>query len=234
MRFYQLPVILGGAIAALVSIAPIRAETATYQVQSGVTSVYHDLSYLSSIGLNLTGTDNTVEPINSNFLVGFNIAPATNFTFSDVNGLTPILGIIEHNGTVTFNNQTTVGNFSVGLDPTRATNNASGLFLKDTVSLNTALFDLSAPETVVFDGKNLTLTGVKLLLSPEFAGILGNPSLAGVLGGLVQIDAKVVRVATVPEGANVLAILSVSAIVLATKRHKLLFKNTLNCSKASL
>ncbi|MGH2414180.1 MAG: hypothetical protein ACRDEA_10920 [Microcystaceae cyanobacterium] len=234
MRFYQLPVILGGAIAAFVSVAPIQAEAATYQVQSGVTSVYHDLSFLSSVGLNLTGTDNTIEPINSNFLVGFNIAPATNFTFSDVNGLTPLSGTIEHTGSVTFNNQTIVGNFSVGLDPTRATNNASGLFLKDTVSLNTTLFDFSAPETVVFDGKNLTLTGVKLLFSREFAGIVGNSGLAGVLGGFVQIDAKVVRVATVPEGASVLAIVSLSAIILATKPHKLLSKNTLNCSKASL
>lgn len=222
MRFSQVPAILAGTIAAFVSIAPVRAEAATYQVQSGVTSVYHDLSYLSSIGLNLTGTDNTVQPINSNFLVGFNISPATNFTFSDANGLTPLSGTIEHTGTVTFNNQVTVGNFSVGYDPTRATNNATGLFLKDTVSLNTVLFDLSTPEKLVFDGKDLTLSGVKLLFSPEFAGILGNPSLAGELAGKVQVDAKVVRVATVPEGASVLAILSVSAVVLTTKRSKLL------------
>ncbi|MBW4634735.1 MAG: hypothetical protein KME30_23345 [Iphinoe sp. HA4291-MV1] len=234
MRFSQISVILGGTIAAFVSIAPIRAETATYQVQSGVTSVYHDLSYLSSVGLNLTGTDNTVEPINSNFLVGFNITPATNFTFSDVGGLTPLSGTIEHTGTVTFNNQVTVGNFSVGLDPTRATNNASGLFLKDTVSLNTILFDLSTPGTVAFDGKDLTLADVKLLFSPEFAGVLGNSSLAGMLAGIARIDAKVVRVAAVPEGASVLAILSVSAVVLATKRSKLLSKNISDCSRASL
>jgi hypothetical protein len=232
MRFSQVPAILAGTIAAFVSIAPVQAQTATYQVQSGVTSVYHDLSYLSSIGLNLTGTGNTVQPINTNFLVGFNITPATNFTFSDVNDLTPLSGTIEHTGTVTFNNQVTVGNFSVGFDPTRVTNNTTGLFLKDTVSLNTVLFDLSTPGTLVFNGKNLTLSGVKLLFSPEFAGILGNSSLAGELGGIVQVDARVVRVATVPEGASVLAILSLSSIVLATKASKRLSKNTLNRSRA--
>lgn len=232
MRFSQVPAILGGTIAAFVSIAPVQAQTATYQVQSGVTSVYHDLSYLSSIGLNLTGTGNIVQPINSNFLVGFNITPATNFTFSDVNGLTPLSGTIEHSGTVTFNNEVTVGNFSVGFDPTRVTNNTTGLFLKDTVSLKTVLFDLSTPEKLVFDGKNLTLSGVKLLFSPEFAGILGDSSLAGKLGGTAQVDAKVVRVAKAPEGASLVAILSLSAIVLATKGSKRLSKNTLNCSRA--
>lgn len=219
MRFSQLAAILGCTTAALVSIAPVPAKAAVFQVQSGVTSVYHDLTFLSNIGLNLTGTNNTVSPVPSNYLFGFKITPDTNFTFSDDGGFTPLSGTIEHTGTVTFNNQLTVGNFSVGFAPERAINNASGFFLKDTVSLNTILFDLSSPGSVAFNGKDLTLAHVKLLISPELASILGNPSLAGVDGGTAQIDATVAKVAEVPEPTSVLAILAASAALAATKRR---------------
>ncbi|MUG99035.1 hypothetical protein F7734_44780 [Scytonema sp. UIC 10036] len=227
MRFSQLAA-FGCAAAIVVSVAPMQAKASIFQVKSGITSVYHDLSFLSSIGLDLTGTNNTTKPINDNFLVAFNIAPTTNFTFSDTNGLTPLSGTIEHTGTVTFNNQITIGNFSIGFDPKRATNNASGLFLKDTVSLNTILFDLSAPETVALDNKDLTLTSVELLFSSEFASILGNPNLIGVVGGLAQVNASVIPSISVgsnvvspveiPEAASVLAILTASAAFLASKR----------------
>jgi hypothetical protein len=190
--------IIGCTTAAFVLIAPMPTEAATFKVKSGVTSIYHDLSFLSSIGLNLTGTNNTAKPVNSSFLVGFNIDPNSNFTFSDVNGFTPLSSTIQHTGTITFNNQVTVGNFSIDLAPKRTVQNASGLVLRDTVSLNTILFDLSIPGTIAFDGKDLTLADVKLLISPEFANILGNSSLAGVLGGTAQIDARVVS-ATVAE-----------------------------------
>lgn len=216
MRFSQFAAIFGCTTAALVSIAPVQAEAATFQVESGITSVYHDLNFLSSIGLNLTGSNNTVEPISSNFLVGFDIIPDTNFIFSDVDGFTPFSGTIKHSGTVTFNNQITIGNFAIDFDPTRTINNASGLVLKDTVSLNTVLFDLSIPETVAFDSEDLTIANVKLLISPEFASILGNPNLTGVLGGTAQIDAKVVPVA-VPEPATVAGILAAAAAMFATK-----------------
>jgi hypothetical protein len=219
MRFTQFAAILGCTTAAFVSIAPVRAEAAIFQVQSGVTSVYHDLNFLGTIGIPLTGTNNTVKPITSDFVVGFNIDPATNFTFSDDSGFTPLSGTIEHTGTVTFDNQVTVGNFSIGFDPARAINNASGLFLKDTVSLKTVLFDLSAPGTVAFDGKDLTLANVNLLFSPEFASILGNSSLVGVVGGIARIDATVAKVAEVPEPASVLAILAAGAALSATKRR---------------
>ncbi|BAY23366.1 hypothetical protein NIES2100_31310 [Calothrix sp. NIES-2100] len=217
MRFSQLAAIVGGTTAALVSFAPVQAEAAIFQVESGVTSIYHDLSFLSSIGLNLTGSNNTVEPVNSNFIVGFGIIPDTNFTFSDVNGFTPISGTIKHVGTVTFNNQITIGNFFIDYDPTRTINNGSGLVLKDTVSLNTVLFDLSIPETVALDSKDLTIANVKLLISPEFASVLGNPNLTGVLGGTARIDAKVVSVAAVPEPTTVPAIVAAGVALLATK-----------------
>lgn len=209
MRFSQLLVILGCTIAAIGTIAPLRAEAAKYQVQSGVTSVYHDLEAFRQIGLDLTGSNNTVALINSNYLVGFSIAPTTNFTFSDTNGFTPLSGTIEHTGTVTFNNETTIGNFSVGFDPTRAINNASGLFLKDTLS-ELIVFDLSAPETVSLNSNNLILDQVTLFISPEFANssILSNSDLAGEFGGIVRVDAQVVS-AAIPEPATTLGLLAI-------------------------
>ncbi|MBH8575066.1 PEP-CTERM sorting domain-containing protein [Nostocaceae cyanobacterium CENA369] len=220
MRFSQLALILGCTAVAFGSIVPLRAEATNYQIKSGVTSVYHDLSYLSSIGLNLTGSDNTVEPINSDFIVGFGIDPTTNFTFSDTGGFIPLSGTIKHTGTVTFNNQTTVGNFSISFDSTRAINNASGLYLKDTYSLNTILFDLSAPENVTLNNNNLTINKVNLLFSPEFAKIIGNSSLAGNLAGIARIDAKVVPVNAVPEPTSTLAFLTVGLGLLLVKIKK--------------
>lgn len=217
MRFPQFLVILSCTIAAVGTIAPLRAEAAKYQVQSGVTSVYHDLEAFRQIGLDLTGSNNTVTPINSNYIVGFGITPATNFTFSDTNGFTPISGTIEHTGTVTFNNQTTIGNFSVGFDPNRAINNASGLFLKDTLS-DLILFDLSAPETVSLNANSLILDQVTLFISPEFANssILSNSDLAGEFGGFARIDAQVVS-AGIPEPASTLGLLAVGMAVLTIR-----------------
>ncbi|MBE9000959.1 MULTISPECIES: hypothetical protein [unclassified Nostoc] len=215
MRFSQFAGIVGCTTAAFISIAPMQVEAATFKVISGVTSIDRDHEdILKSIGLNLTGSNNTVAPIPSNYLVGFNIDSATNFTFSDEDSFTPLSGTIEHTGTVTFNNQITVGEFSIGFAPERIVNDASGFFLRDTLSLNTVLFDLSISEPVVFDGQNLTIPDVKLLVSPEFAKILGNPDLTGLFAGTARIDAQV---AAVPEPDSVLAVLAAGAALLATR-----------------
>ncbi|MEH2153360.1 hypothetical protein [Nostoc sp.] len=215
MRFSQFAGILSGTTAAFVSIAPIQVEAATFKVISGVTSIDRDHEeILSSIGLHLTGTNNTVTPIPSNYLVGFNIDSATNFTFSDEGGFTPLSGTIEHTGTVTFNKQVTVGDFSIGFAPGRTVTGASGFVLRDTFSLNTILFDLSITEPVAFDGQNLTIPDVKLLISPEFASILQNSDLTGLFAGTARIDAQV---AAVPEPDSVLAILAAGAALLATR-----------------
>ncbi|MHC5762479.1 hypothetical protein [Nostoc sp.] len=215
MRFSQFAGILSCTTAAFVSIAPIQVEAATFKVISGVTSIDRDHEdILSSIGLNLTGTNNTVAPIPSNYLVGFNIDPATNFTFSDEGGFTPLSGTIEHTGTVTFNKQITVGDFSIGFAPGRTVTGASGFVLRDTFSLNTILFDLSITKPVAFDGQNLTIPDVKLLISPEFASILQNSDLTGLFAGTARIDAQV---AAVPEPDSVLAILAAGAALLATR-----------------
>ncbi|MCC5627594.1 hypothetical protein LC613_05290 [Nostoc sphaeroides CHAB 2801] len=215
MRFFQFSGILACTTAAFISVAPIQVEAATFKVISGVTSIDHDHEdILRSIGLILTGSNNTVAPIPSNYLVGFNIEPASNFTFSDEGGFTPLSGTIENTGTVTFNNQITVGDFSIGFAPGRTVKDASGFVLRDTYSLNTILFDLSLPEPVVFDNQNLTIPDVKLLVSPEFANILQKPELTGSFAGTARIDAEV---AAVPEPDSVLAVLAVGAALLATR-----------------
>jgi len=215
MRFSHVAGILGCTTAAFISIAPMQVEAATFQVKSGVTSIDRDHEdILRNIGLIFTDTNNTVTPIPSDYLVGLSIDSATNFTFSDEGGFTPLSGTIEHTGTITFNNQITVGNFSIGFAPGRTVENASGLVLRDTFSLNTILFDLSAPGSVAFDGQTLTLPDVQLLISPEFASILNNTELTGLFAGTARIDAQV---AAVPEPDSVLATLAAGAALLAAR-----------------
>ncbi|MBD2505767.1 hypothetical protein H6G91_00370 [Nostoc muscorum FACHB-395] len=219
MRFSQFTGVIGCTIAAFMSIAPMQVDAATFKVISGVTSIDRDHEdILKSIGLTLTGNNNTIAPIPSNYLVGFDIDSATNFTFSDEGGFTPLSGTIEHTGTVTFNNQITVGDFSIGFAPGRTVQDASGFVLRDTFSLDTILFDLSIPEPAVFDGQNLTIPDVKLLVSPEFAKILQKPDLTGLFAGTARIDAQV---AAVPEPDSVLAVLAVGAALLATRFYKI-------------
>ncbi|WP_375473451.1 hypothetical protein [uncultured Nostoc sp.] len=214
MRFFQFAGILGCTTAAFISIAPIQVEAATFKVISGVTSIDREHEeILNSIGLTLTGTNQTVAPIPSNYLVGFNIDSLTNFTFSDEGGFTPLSGTIEHTGTITFD-QITIGDFSIGFAPGRTVTGASGLVLKDTFSLNTILFDLSTPGLVAFDGQNLTIPDVHLLISPEFADVLDHPELSGLFAGTAQIDAQV---AAVPEPDSVLATLVAGAALLAAR-----------------
>ncbi|MBG1241960.1 hypothetical protein [Nostoc sp. NZL] len=215
MRFSQFAGILGCTTAAFISIAPIQVEAATFKVISGVTSIDRDHEdILRNIGLRLTGSNNTVAPIPSNYLVGFNIDSATSFMFSDEGSFTPLSGTLEHTGSVTFNDQITVGEFSIAFAPGRTTKDASGFVLRDTISLNTILFDLSIPEPIAFDGENLTIPDVKLLISPEFAAILQNSNLAGLFAGTARIDAQV---AAVPEPDSVLATLAAGAALLATR-----------------
>lgn len=98
-------------------------------------------------------------------------------------------GSIEHEGTVTFNEEITVGNFTIGFDEARATGDASGFFVADTVDLDTILFDLSNPESLSVDSEELNLLGSDLLVSAEFAEILDDSALAGTDVGDVQTNA---------------------------------------------
>lgn len=215
MKFDHIPAVLGVATAAVVSAMVIPAEqatAATFQLASGVTSVFLDLPTLESVGLQLTGATGTVSPVSSDFLVGFPITPATTFTFTTDGGFAPIGGTIEHTGSVTFNNALTVGNFSIGFDPVRAVGTASGFFVRDTITTGAALFDVAAPSSLSFDGVNLALVA-DLLVSTELAGVLGNPGLAGAEVGAASINGT-----AVPEPTTMLGALAAGGFLAARRR----------------
>ncbi|MBF2027567.1 MAG: PEP-CTERM sorting domain-containing protein [Oscillatoriales cyanobacterium C42_A2020_001] len=215
MKFDQIPAVLGVATAAVVSVVAMpakQAAAATFQLASGVTSVFLDLPTLESVGLQLTGANNTVSPVSSDFLVGFPITPATTFTFTTDGGFAPVGGTIEHTGSVTFNNALTVGNFSIGFDPVRAVGAASGFFVRDTITTGAALFDVAVPSSLSFDGVNLALVA-DLLVSSELAGVLGNPGLAGA-----EIGAASINGTAVPEPATMLGALAAGGFLAARRR----------------
>ena len=80
-------------------------EENTFEVESGVTSVFLDLPLLESAGLELANIDSEAEPFSDEFQAGFNINDETNFTLSGEEVLSPVDGTIEHDGTVTFDTE---------------------------------------------------------------------------------------------------------------------------------
>ena len=114
----------------------------------------------------------------------------------NVEGFTPGEGAIQHQGTVTFNEAITVGNFSIGYNAERVGDERSGFFVTDNVSFNTALFDVSNPENLTVEEGSLNLSGADLLVSSEFAQLLSDQGLAsedltGADVGDVQVQATV-------------------------------------------
>jgi hypothetical protein len=218
MHLNQIPALFGAATVAVVStiVPATQAQAATFQLQSGVTSVFLDLPTLQSVGLSLTGATDVVDPVSSAFLVGFPILPSTTFTFeSGAAGFAPVGGTIEHSGSVTFNNALTLGNFSIGFDQARAGGNASGFFIRDTITTNAILFDVAVPTSLLFDDQNLTLDiAASLLVSPELAGILGNDDLGGA-----EIGAASINGAAVPEPTTILGALAAGSFLAASRRR---------------
>ncbi|NJL10759.1 MAG: PEP-CTERM sorting domain-containing protein, partial [Calothrix sp. SM1_7_51] len=201
MQHNRLTTTLGLVTTAVIAtlVVPVQARASNLQVNSGVTSVFLDEPLLESVGLDLTGASNTVSP-SSDFLVGFNIAPNTNFTFNNNNGFSLIGGSIEHSGSVTFNDALTVGNFSIGFDQSRASGSASGFFVKDTITTNAVLFDIANIAPAV-NGNNLQING-DLLVSQELAGVLNNQTLRGAAVGRAQTNATTITTTTVPTSSN--------------------------------
>lgn len=219
MRFNQVPSVLGLATATLAAVvmAPMPADAANFRLISGVTSVFLDLPTLESVGLSLTRASDTVPPVSSDFLVGFPITPATTFTFSfdNVSGFAPVGGTIEHTGSVTFNDNLTLGNFSIGFDPVRAIGDASGFFVQDTITTGAILFDLATPSSLSFADDNLAVQG-NLLVSPELAGVLGNEGLSGATIGAASVNG-----AAVPEPATIMGVLAAGGFLAASRRRAL-------------
>jgi hypothetical protein len=222
MKLHPLSTVLGLTSVAIVSTVAISesANAATFNLTSGVTSVFLDLPTLSSVGLNLTGAAGVVDPVSSNFLVGFPITSNTTFRFdfSDTGAITPLGGTIEHSGSVTFNNSLTVGNFSIGFDPARSSATASGFFVRDTITTGAALFDVATIDTLSFNPavaeSNFNLAS-NLLVSPELAGVLGNAGLAGAEVGAASINGT-----AVPEPMTIIGALTAGGFLAASRRRR--------------
>jgi hypothetical protein len=219
MRLDKLSAIVGlttAATAALVIAAPEASFASVFFLESGTTSVTLETETLESVGLSLTGTNNTV-PAADGFLVGFNITPDTDFSFDPDGGFAPVGGTIEHEGSVTFNDDLTVGDFSIGFDAARATDNTSGFFVQDTLDTGAILFDVATPDEVTFDeeGQTLALEG-DLLVSPEFAGVLQQEGLIGGVVGAARTEAST---SAVPEPTTILGALTAGTFLTAVRRR---------------
>ncbi len=176
-----------------------RVKQDSTRVSGGVTSVFLDPIVLAVAGLEIEGAANTVQPADGPFQVGFAITEATDFEFTTDGGLSPLGGSIEHEGTVVLgflasDATVTVGDFTIGFDAARASDKASGFFVADTFSGLGILFDVGAPGLLEVGESTLSVADADLLVSPEFAALLGNSALTGADAGDAQIDAMTVEV----------------------------------------
>ena len=85
--------------------------------------------------------------------------------------------------------QITVGEFTIGFDASRINENNSGYFVADNVDTGAVLFDVSNPGSLSANNEELSISEADLLVSPEFAGVLGDESLEGADVGDTRIDA---------------------------------------------
>ncbi len=157
-------------------------------VLGGTTSVYLNLPLLQqAAGLTLTGTSTDGRPASSGYQLGFPILPTSDFKYALP--FSPAGGTIHHSGTVTFNNNVTVGNFDIAYNASRATNGRSGFYVASTTGVKAILFDLGAPGSVSATKGLLSIGRTPLLVSPEFAAFLGKPQLTGAQVGAATITA---------------------------------------------
>ncbi|WP_253274266.1 esterase-like activity of phytase family protein [Myxosarcina sp. GI1] len=185
--------------------------TNNFAIDSGTTSVFLDLPLLeSAAGLSFTGAKSEGEPFSDKFQVGFPITEETDFSFEIP--FAPVGGAIEHSGTVSFalnEGEITLGNFSIGYDPARVSETASGFFVADTLEDSLGLeilFDVGAPGKVSATPKDLKIAEADLLLAPEFAEALELSNLSGADVGDTRIDASVIPIEEkdAPKAKNVI------------------------------
>lgn len=191
-RLKQFLLVLGIAL-----VSPAHAAL----IVSGQTNVLLDTALLATVGLNLTGVAGPVIvpgdlgpgsvafPINPRNAV----APALPTTFAYTPGtIAPFSGTIEHSGSVIFNGNTPVGNFTIGFDAGRVGGSRSGFFVADNVTfVGVPLFDLGGlvPEVAT----NLLFQAfAQLLVSSELAGALGSTALTGADVGDARVVANAV------------------------------------------
>ena len=155
-------------------------------IQDGTTSVSLDTSLLrTTTELSFDSLDNTVEPAAEGLWFGFDITEESDFQFSTEDGFVPIEGEIEHTVTVTFDTPVgavTVGDFTIGFDAERQTDNLSGFFVQNTVDgavpNGAIIFDVSNRGDLAAEGTELNLSNTDLLVAPEFAQLLLDTQLA--------------------------------------------------------
>ncbi|MEO1498104.1 MAG: PEP-CTERM sorting domain-containing protein [Planctomycetota bacterium] len=184
-------------------------------VIGGSTSVALDTDLLeTAAGLTLTGAAGTDGLVTLPGAVAFPITGGTDFAYTagDFPG-GPFSGAITHTGTVTFNTDTTVGDFTIGFDASRATDGRSGFFVESTTGLEAIVFDTAVTGLASASEFKLDLS-VDLLVSPEFAGVLGDNSLIGADVG----DARIL--AAVPEPTSIAAALVAALGVAGARRRR--------------
>lgn len=175
------------------------ASANTVEVVGGQTNVALDTELIeAATGLALSGvSDEVIAPGTLEGSVAFPINARdaadlpTTFAYTLGDFGNTFSGTIEHTGSVFFNDGTVeVGNFTIGFDAARAgtlDGAASGFFVESTTGVAAILFDVALTGAVPA-GDALTVSG-DLLVSPEFAGFLGDPALAGADVGDALVEA---------------------------------------------
>ncbi len=202
------------ATAAVLATAGV-VSAQSFDVIGGQTSVLLDTATLSAAaGLDLSGVAGAtiapgeLGPDSVAFPINARDARLTPTTFSYDAGLTAFSGAIEHEGSVLFNNGTVeVGNFTIGFDPNRVGGSNSGFFVESTTGVAAILFDVENPSAVVADASGLQITA-NLLVSPEFAGFLGDTALTGADVGDAFVNAAI----PAPGAAAVLGVAGLAAM----------------------
>ena len=221
MRVHSLAILLGLTTGVASNQLSVQAATMTYQVQSGTTSLSLN-NALSPFGLSYKADFNILPPSNDPNIVG------SSFTFSyddQTKANIPLSGTFEHTGSIAFDVDTTklallspfeIGDFSLGFDN-------SGFYLQDNVSTGLRLFDLVINNAPTFDGTNLLIENIDVLVSQDFDTLLDNAAGSDLpLAGFKVGQARGSAIATaVPEPeANVGISLLLAAGMAATIRRR--------------
>ncbi len=191
----------------------VSAHAIPVDVIGGQTSVLLDTALLeSAAGLTLSGVSPDVAvpgnlgPDSVAFGINSRSATApllpTTFSYDSDDFLGTFSGTIEHLGSVLFNTDTVeVGNFTIGFDAARASGTASGFFVESTVGIPAILFDVAPPTALSATATDLTIAA-DLLVSPEFAGFLGDTGLTGADVGDALVEGVSQAAAQVPVPAT--------------------------------
>lgn len=195
-----------------------------FSVAGGQTSVLLDTETLSeAASLNLSGVSPEVivpgEIGDGSVAFGINSTDAdAPTTFGYDQGLSDFGGVIEHTGSVFFNDGTIeVGNFRIGFDADRVGDETSGFFVESTTGIEAILFDVGTPDSLTADESGLVI-GADLLVSAGFAQFLldnqfAEADLTGAIVGSALVNA------TLP-APGAIAVLALAGLAGSTRRRQ--------------